>query len=66
MEMSLSGSLRKVQISTCFKLAKKLLMVPTAKCYVLILCTILNRADGVGGGLSGIACKQDQMLNITY
>lgn len=78
MEMSLSGGLRKVQISTCFELAEKLLMIPTAKCYVFILC-VLKCADGLGrgrkgggvglgggGGQHGIACKQDQMLNITY
>lgn len=52
MEMSLSGSLRKVQISTCFELAEKLLMIPTAKCYVLILC-VLKCADGLGRGRKG-------------
>lgn len=52
MEMSLSGSLRKVQISTCFELAEKLLMIPTAKCYVLILC-VLKCADGLGMGRKG-------------
>lgn len=45
MEMSLSGSLRKLQISTCLKLAKKLPIVPTVKCYVFISCTIWNWAD---------------------
>lgn len=52
MEMSLSGSLRKVQISTCFELAEKLLRIPTAKCYILILC-VLKCADGLDRGREG-------------
>lgn len=48
MEMSLSGSLRKLPISTCFKLAKKLLIVPTVICYVFISCMILNCTDKGG------------------
>lgn len=59
MEMSLSGGFRG-PISTCLTFAEKSFTIPTAKCCILIL----NCADDLGRG--GVACKQDQMLSITY
>lgn len=65
MEMSLSGSLRKLQISTCFKLAQRILIVPTVKCSVLIWCTILNCADKVCvGGWNQMQTRSDVKYSI--
>lgn len=60
-EMSLSGSLRKLQISTCFKLSQKLLIVPPVRCYVL-LCVQFWIVK-IRAKRNAFTCKQDLMLN---
>lgn len=60
-EMSLSGSLRKLQISTCFKLAQKLLIVPPVRCYVLL--RVQFWIVKIRAKRNAFTCKQDLMLN---